>query len=162
MLGPSHVQTDQFCTSDICHRQHVHGYAVPSGDLEALREEVQQLKGVVEVLTNATHLMAIPTAAETAGGVRPCFLSGVFCHRLCLSCIALLHSTLICSNHSLTQMSKMLLLCTSCAFIPQSPASICGNDVGNIAILSYAQHRHLIVHENAVSSLADFTSVVTP
>ena len=44
-------------------------YVVPGNDLEALRKEVQQLKGVVEVLTNATHLMAIPTAAEASGTV---------------------------------------------------------------------------------------------
>ena len=34
--------------------------AVPSGELGVLREEFQQLKAAVEVLTNATHLMAIP------------------------------------------------------------------------------------------------------
>ena len=30
---------------------------VPSGELAALREEFQQLKAAVEVLTSATHLM---------------------------------------------------------------------------------------------------------
>ena len=99
------------------------GDAVPNGDLEALREEVQQLKDVVEVLTNATHLMAIPTAAETTGGARPCFLLVVFCHRLRLSCIAPLHSDFVCSNHSLIQALDMLLLCSSYALIPQSLAS---------------------------------------
>lgn len=36
--------------------------AVPLGELGSLREEFQQLKAAVEVLTNATHLMAIPSA----------------------------------------------------------------------------------------------------
>ena len=37
--------------------------AVPGNDLAALRQEVQQLKEAVEVLTSATHLMAIPNPA---------------------------------------------------------------------------------------------------
>ncbi|KAL0040320.1 hypothetical protein WJX77_003396 [Trebouxia sp. C0004] len=40
---------------------------VPGGDLASLREEVQQLKGIVDVLTSATHLMAIPTASDVLG-----------------------------------------------------------------------------------------------
>ncbi|KAL0045027.1 hypothetical protein WJX82_005766 [Trebouxia sp. C0006] len=40
---------------------------VPGGDLASLREEVQQLKGAVHVLTSATHLMAIPTASDAPG-----------------------------------------------------------------------------------------------
>ncbi|DBA79440.1 TPA: hypothetical protein ACH3X2_007714 [Trebouxia sp. C0005] len=43
------------------------GGAVPGGDLASLHEEVQQLKGVVNVLTSATHLMAIPTASDVPG-----------------------------------------------------------------------------------------------
>ena len=38
----------------------ISGDAVPSGELGVLREEFQQLKAAVEVLTSATHLMAIP------------------------------------------------------------------------------------------------------
>jgi len=44
--------------------------AVPGGDLASLREEVQQLKGAVEVLTTATHLMAIPTASDAPGNAQ--------------------------------------------------------------------------------------------
>lgn len=42
--------------------------AVPGGALARLRDEVQQLKGVVEVLTSATHLMAIPTPNPSGQG----------------------------------------------------------------------------------------------
>ena len=41
---------------------------MPGGALARLRDEVQQLKGVVEVLTNATHLMAIPTPTPSGPG----------------------------------------------------------------------------------------------
>ena len=38
--------------------------AVPLSEVGVLREEFQQLKAAVEVLTNATHLMAIPAASK--------------------------------------------------------------------------------------------------
>ncbi len=43
---------------------------MPGGDLASLREEVQQLKGAVDVLTSATHLMAIPTASDVPGNAQ--------------------------------------------------------------------------------------------
>ena len=43
---------------------------MPGGDLASLREEVQQLKGAVHVLTSATHLMAIPTASDAPGNAQ--------------------------------------------------------------------------------------------
>ena len=46
---------------------------MPGGGLASLREEVQQLKGAVDVLTSATHLMAIPTASDAPGNpLRTC------------------------------------------------------------------------------------------
>lgn len=65
------------CRSSACNNvsvlrmQHrVCGGAVPGGDLASLHEEVQQLKGVVNVLTSATHLMAIPTASDVPGNAQ--------------------------------------------------------------------------------------------
>lgn len=43
---------------------------MPGGDLASLREEVQQLKGIVDVLTSATHLMAIPNASDVPGNAQ--------------------------------------------------------------------------------------------
>ena len=40
--------------------------AAPGGELAGVHEEIQQLKAAVEVLTNATHLMAIPSASTTS------------------------------------------------------------------------------------------------
>lgn len=46
------------------------GGAAAGGDVASLREEVQQLKGAVHVLTSATHLMAIPTASDAPGNAQ--------------------------------------------------------------------------------------------
>lgn len=44
----------------------VHGWgAAPGSELAGVHEQIQQLKAAVEVLTNATHLMAIPNATST-------------------------------------------------------------------------------------------------
>ena len=44
----------------------VHGRAAaPGSELAGVHDEIQQLKAAVEVLTNATHLMAIPNANST-------------------------------------------------------------------------------------------------
>ena len=48
--------------------------AAPSSELASVREDVQQLKAAVEVLTNATHLMAIPTTSSSVAE------PGMLCH----------------------------------------------------------------------------------
>jgi len=58
---------------------------VPGGDLASLREEVQQLKGAVHVLTTATHLMAIPTASDVPGNAQSYMLTSC-CYPAAVEC----------------------------------------------------------------------------
>ena len=64
--------------------------AAPGSELADVHQEIQQLKAAVEVLTNATHLMAIPNAISTlpaeTGKSNPTSMSGPC--RAGLGCLA--------------------------------------------------------------------------
>ena len=77
--------------------------AVPGSDLASVREEIQQLKAAVEVLTNATHLMAIP-AANTTLPQESGELDPVLCCVLCCAvlCCAVLCCAALCCRKSRT------------------------------------------------------------
>lgn len=82
--------------------------AAPGSDLAGMHEEIQQLKAAVEVLTNATHLMAIPTATSSLG--EPGELDPALCCAvpvLCcaVSCCAVLCHTMPCPAQDHTHAS---------------------------------------------------------
>ena len=72
--------------------------AAPGSELASVREDVQQLKAAVEVLTNATHLMAIPTTTSSAVGEPGMLLLLLCLHMHCvLLCSAVLRCALLSS-----------------------------------------------------------------
>lgn len=71
--------------------------AAPGSELASVHGDIQQLKAAVDVLTNATHLMAIPTASTTSlaepGEHKACTI-GYFA---CLCCVMLCCAVMPCA-----------------------------------------------------------------
>ena len=116
--------------------------AAPGRELAGVHEEIQQLKAAVEVLTNATHLMAIPNATSTLpaepGDLEPC---AVLCRAvLCcavLCCAVLCCAVLCCAVLCCAVLCCAVLCCAvlCCAVLHQV------NDCSNK--LHIAQHEHV-------------------
>ena len=74
--------------------------AAPGSELAGVHDEIQQLKAAVEVLTNATHLMAIPNANSTLpaepGDLNPALRCAVLCCAV-LCCAVLCCAVLCCA-----------------------------------------------------------------
>ena len=92
--------------------------AAPGSELAGVHDEIQQLKAAVEVLTNATHLMAIPNANSTLpaepGDLNPALRYAVLCCAV-LCCAVLCCAVLMASWQVAMRQVSVLRWPSNCA-----------------------------------------------